>query len=774
MKLLKILGIFVGVIVLALGGVLAYIATLDPNELAQDAAVEVREATGRDFTINGPVDLAVSLQPTLEVENVAFGNAAWGSEPTMASIGRLEVEIALLPLLSGQVDIARLVLVEPNILLERQADGTANWDIAPGGKADSASGEEQHGGEPGEIPVIRAVTIENATIRIRDAVTPIEETITISELSLAQAAGQKLDVTLLAAIGDEELSVEGQTGDLAVLAQRFPFPLDLAIGFGPATATLKGSLTLTEKPGYAGSLSLKTPSLAAFNSAAALAGADALPDLGPIDVRADLTVEGDVAKVTALDGSVAGVTMTGEITADQGGAEPQATLALTVAAETLATLGALAETALPEVGPFQLTVNGEAAPSQVDIQNLTLTLGEDQLSGRVTAAMAGERPSVDVALTGNSLDLGPFLEGGAESGEAPAATAGSGDGRVIPDDPLPLDGLKAVDAVVALKLGVLKVGGPEVKNIDLALALKNGDLKITTLKANGYGGSIDATLDLMTSGGTPSLKTSGGFRDIDLGGVLADEGITDLLVGTLDGTWTLSGQGASPRAIAASLDGETRLELVDGSVQSGFVDFIAADVVSQAGKVFAGKEQTPLNCFYNQFKITDGVANAHVLLFDTERSTIAGAGEINLGTEEMGMKISPQPKEASLVSLALPVLVEGTFASPNVYPDPTAVAAGAAGIAAGVATGGLAGVLVPFLSSGGGDQGCAEALAVMDGKPLPKPEKKSGVGGLLDSITGGGASGGSGEGATAPQQPAVPAAEDAVKGLTDGLKNLFE
>jgi len=763
MKIVKILGIVVAVVVVALGGVLAYVATLDPNELAQEAAVEVREATGRDFTINGPVDLSVSLQPTLEVSDVAFGNADWGSDPTMASIGRLEVEIALLPLLSGQVDIARLVLVEPTILLERQADGTANWDIAPAGDKPRPEGEGGGQGGAGDLPVIRAVTIENATITIKDAATPIEETITVSELTLSQASGQKLDIALAAAIGAETLTVNGQTGDLAVFANRSPFPLDLEIGFGPAAATVRGSLTLADQPGYAGSVSLETPSLAAFNAAAALGGAE-LPDIGPIDMRADISAEGDIAKVTGLDATVAGVTVTGDVTGDRGGAEPQATLALTVAAETLATIGSLAGIDLPEAGPFELTVNGQASPSAVDAQNVTVVVGEDRITGTLSADLKGERPSVAADLTGNSLDLNAFMSGDASaSTETDAGAGAADDGRLIPNDPLPLDGLKAADADIKVKLGLLNVGEHEFKNVDLALSLRNGDLDISTLKAEGYGGALDAGLGLRTSGGTPVLTTQGGFTGIDLGGFLADEGITDLLVGTIDGRWDLTGRGGTPRAIAASLDGETRLEMVDGTVQSGFVDFIAADVVSQAGEVFAGKGQTALNCFYNQFKIADGIANAHVFLFDTDRSTIAGIGAVNLGTEELNLKISPSPKEASLVSLALPILVEGTFASPNVYPDPTAVAAGAAGIAAGVATGGLAGVLVPFVATGSGDQSCEQALAVMDGAPLPEPKQQSGgaAGGVLEKLQG------AGEGAAG-------GAEDAVKGVTDGLKKLFE
>ena len=39
----------------------------------------------------------------------------------------MEVELALLPLLSRQVEVRRLLLVEPDILLETDAEGRPNW-----------------------------------------------------------------------------------------------------------------------------------------------------------------------------------------------------------------------------------------------------------------------------------------------------------------------------------------------------------------------------------------------------------------------------------------------------------------------------------------------------------------------------------------------------------------------------------------------------------------------------------------------------------------------
>ena len=64
--------------------------------------------------------------------------------------------------------------------------------------------------------------------------------------------------------------------------------------------------------------------------------------------------------------------------------------------------------------------------------------------------------------------------------------------------------------------------------------------------------------------------------------------------------------------------------------------------------------------------IAQGVATIEHLLIDTERITIAGSGSISLVDETFDVVLAPQPKKASLVSLARPIRIEGPWANPNV------------------------------------------------------------------------------------------------------------
>jgi len=49
----------------------------------------------------------------------------------LAKIKRLKVEVALLPLIRGNIDVKQLILIEPDILIETDPSGKSNLDFKP-------------------------------------------------------------------------------------------------------------------------------------------------------------------------------------------------------------------------------------------------------------------------------------------------------------------------------------------------------------------------------------------------------------------------------------------------------------------------------------------------------------------------------------------------------------------------------------------------------------------------------------------------------------------
>ena len=117
--------------------------TFDFNKLKPKIAQAAREATGRELTLGGDFKVAIGFSPSISVDKVDFQNAPWGSRPEMVKVKRLEIQIALLPLIRREIQFKRLILVEPDILVETDRSGKSNLEFktAEKPKAEEKKGE---------------------------------------------------------------------------------------------------------------------------------------------------------------------------------------------------------------------------------------------------------------------------------------------------------------------------------------------------------------------------------------------------------------------------------------------------------------------------------------------------------------------------------------------------------------------------------------------------------------------------------------------------------
>ena len=120
---------FVVLLAVLLGGALIAPSFVDWNARLPEIAAQVKSATGRDLTIDGRLEVSILPAPTLTARGVKLGNAAGGVAAQMAELEAVEVRVALLPLLSGQVQVERIRLVKPKINIETYADGRTNLEF---------------------------------------------------------------------------------------------------------------------------------------------------------------------------------------------------------------------------------------------------------------------------------------------------------------------------------------------------------------------------------------------------------------------------------------------------------------------------------------------------------------------------------------------------------------------------------------------------------------------------------------------------------------------
>ena len=134
MKFVKILLAVLSVLVLVVVvGIAIVMATFDPARYKPELVALVKEKTGRTLTIEGPIGLSVFPKLGVSIGKTQLSEA--GSDKTFARLGEARVSLALLPLLSGQVVVDRVVLTGLSAEIVKGKDGKTNIDDLTGAKA---------------------------------------------------------------------------------------------------------------------------------------------------------------------------------------------------------------------------------------------------------------------------------------------------------------------------------------------------------------------------------------------------------------------------------------------------------------------------------------------------------------------------------------------------------------------------------------------------------------------------------------------------------------
>jgi len=100
--------------------------------------------------------------------------------------------------------------------------------------------------------------------------------------------------------------------------------------------------------------------------------------------------------------------------------------------------------------------------------------------------------------------------------------ASADDGRIFPNDPLPLDGLKSVDAEITIKATSVNAQGVSLDDVAVELVLKNGRLVVSPFGLTFGGGRIGGDLTLDSASPRAKLSMAIDGKQIDYGQILKE------------------------------------------------------------------------------------------------------------------------------------------------------------------------------------------------------------------------------------------------------------
>jgi len=463
----------VAVIVILIAAVLVAPSFVDWNARKQQIAELVKDATGRDLTINGDIDVTILPRPALRVEDVRLSNASGANVSEMIRLPEARVSVAFGPLFEGQV-AAVVTLVRPIINLEKMAGGRSNWQFeTSAATTEGTAAAGQSTGADDRLNVkLDSFRIVDGTVSYLDSKNGSFERIEKlnSDISFDSLKGPfRLEGE--AAIRGVPVTVESSTGRLKPEAP-LPFLVEIKTPGGNTELRLRGSLS---------------------------------DPTGDPSVKAEMTatVDDPAALLRSTAGGSAPAVMAQKLSVQAG---------LDASAKTLA-LNAI------EVEFGEARVTGDIKVDLGETQKVSVVLRAGNLN--LDAFLAGGSEKAAKAPTGSDTDTQPADRGKASPQMKTSAAAGF----ELPSD---------VEATLDVAADVVQYEGSVIRSLTTKAVLKDGRIDVEDVSAVlpgnstvGVKGAVvaangDPQVDLRVTGRSDNLREVLEWLNIDVASVPAD------------------------------------------------------------------------------------------------------------------------------------------------------------------------------------------------------------------------------------------------------------
>ncbi len=303
----------------------------------------------------------------------------------------------------------------------------------------------------------------------------------------------------------------------------------------------------------------------------------------------------------------------------------------------------------------------------VMINSLTGAIGDGAFNGWASVDLAS-KPLVKLDLDFQRLALG-----------STTATASTSPAQGWSDAPINLTGLNYVDAQVRVSATQVDLGEAHFAPAAVDATLAGGVLKASFSNLGAYGGQASGEVIVDASSGSPTYAMHCdlvGVRALPLLTSLAD---FDKIDGKMMAKIAARSTGNSQHAIMAGMSGTAFVIFQDGSIRGLNVAQMIRSLTSTPlnGWQEQQEQATDLTQLSSSFKIDRGQAVTTDLNLVGPLVKVTGAGTIDLGTRMIGFRMEPklvlttegQGRTADPVGFGVPVMIEGPWSHPRIYPD---------------------------------------------------------------------------------------------------------
>ena len=584
------------------------------------------------------------VAPALEV-----AAPAWSKSPHMLIARDVVLDLRYVDLWRAyrgtplRIDNLKAAMVDGN--LERLADGRSSWQFGP-----DRTVTPDALAEPMPSPLFGNLQVSSGTLRYRDVpfATEVEVRLSLDDgnaVATAQTPPKNTDTAVVIAKPGNVLKLNA-TGRYRALplklelvsdgvlpwttdeARAVPVGLTLNAAVGRAELTFKGTATdARHLNGFTGRFSLKGPSLAAAGEPLGVT----LPTTPAFRTAGVIVRRTDSWYVVIDDATVGASRLNGAFTYETGRSVPLLSGRLGGSRLLLTDLG-------PVVGTTAITTTTQTAiaPTTTTTEAPTAT------------------PTIKTMTTKTN------------------AATNKSKGLVLPNRPFDLASLRTMNANVLFDIDEVDLSSrflEPLRPLQGHLQLQGGVLSMSNLSARAGEGKLAGGWRLDGRGSKALWNVDLRWDSIKLERWIRQTRANNAppyVSGRLHGKTALQGEGRSTAEILATLKGQFRAELREGTISHLVVEMAGLDIAEALGLFLTGDKTLPVQCAVADLVATDGIFRPRVMVLDTTDSTIWIDGSLSLAKEVLDLKAVVTPKDFSPLTLRTPLLVRGTFGNPVV------------------------------------------------------------------------------------------------------------
>jgi len=586
---------------------------ISADTLKKTLVEKIETETGRHITIDGKFQLKFFPVVEIAMDGVTLSNPpSYGDKHPLMTFKSIDVGVAVMPLLKGNIEIKKLVLDEPRINLHVSKEGIKNWQpprpIAP--PAPSVN-------QPPAASSARSV--------------PLPHNLMLNDVKIADGTVTYEDESV-----KQQWNVQKMNAALSLSGMSSPFTVDASSEWNGKKIAIKGTLA----------------TLQSF--------------LNQDGTKIDAEVTSDLLSLT-VHGLINGIIYTGN-------AEVKSP-SLKALAAWINPAGAPLQTPAKLALNLSSAMECSTFNCNLTNANLTLDNIQATGTAKVSQGeKVGERPQIDVNLTTGVLDFNPFLSQHADASNGLLSDAYAETGGRWSDKPMDLSALQAINGTASIVADGIVVNKITLGKTPLRAKLENGQLGINIVNADAYGGKGNITANVNAAAPMPTLESNTTLKGIQVQPLFKDAADMSRLSGTADIAFAVSSHGRSEKDFIGALGGNGQFALNNGAIEGvDLTNIIANKPGGGAQKTPITDMKGTFTIAQGVITNKDLTMTLPTLHVSGQGDVNLPAYNINYHLTPQVVQAAGQGSAAKQ-GIGVPVIVEGSLDKPSFRPDLNAVA----------------------------------------------------------------------------------------------------